>query len=161
MRGGGRSSLRVPGNVEEPRGAPRGKTCSCPPGASSQTRDGTGGEGGSIVPVLPRQSRGLPAKCCYHLLALSKSTSIRGSLASPAPALRITLSFASRLSSPFIQGPFIRTSCKWAGQNWYSRSLQKRRKIVKEVCEPTSTIGRTMKLFRTHLGETGFNELGE
>lgn len=66
-------------------------------------------EGGSIVPVLTSQSRGLPAKCCYHLLALSKNTSVRGSLASPAPTLlRITLSFASRLSSPFIQDPVIK-----------------------------------------------------
>lgn len=83
MRGGGRYSQRVPGRVEERRGRREEKRFL----PTRSLLSNPGQDRGSIVPVLTALSWGLAAKCCYHLLALSKNTSIRGSLAySPTPS---------------------------------------------------------------------------
>lgn len=146
----------MPGNAEEPRGAPGGNNVRAHPSPPPKPGMGLGGGRPLFRASLGRAEVLLPPAGSF------KERKLRGESGLPRPnSSRYPIPRQSPISPVYSRPLYYSTSCTWAGQSWYSRSLQNRRKIVKEVCEPTSSRGRTMKLSRTHLGETGFNELGE
>lgn len=113
------------GGAEERRGR-SAERCFRPPLASFQTE-------GRIWGLLFRACSadgGLPTKCCYHLLVLTRIQASGGIPSGPLPPPHITLSHSILLSS-FIQDMFI----KALAANELIKLVLKELSETKENCE--------------------------